>query len=105
MKALPTVNFKGIDADFMRKVERLDVVHHDVFGQQLTITSANDGTHSKGSKHYRGLAVDMRSWDKDDAQQVLWGTILAYLAPRWNLAVFDERARDKGPHYHIEVAD
>lgn len=105
MKALRNVSFKGIDAAFMHKMERLAALHADVFGIELTITSANDGTHGKGSKHYKGLAVDMRSWDKDDAAQLLWGALLAYLTPRWNLAVFDERARDKGPHWHIEVAD
>ena len=32
------------------------------FGSDLTITSMNDGTHSKTSRHYAGDAFDVRTW-------------------------------------------
>ena len=32
-------------------------------GQELVITSMLDGSHKINSKHYEGLAVDLRIWD------------------------------------------
>ena len=31
--------------------------------QELVLTSYLDGKHSKGSLHYVGLAIDLRTWD------------------------------------------
>lgn len=32
-------------------------------GQEMWITSALDGKHKEGSKHYTGEAIDLRIWD------------------------------------------
>jgi len=32
------------------------------FKQETVITSCVDGTHMKGSRHYVGLAIDLRTW-------------------------------------------
>lgn len=31
------------------------------YGANCTVTSANDGVHMEGSKHYKGLALDFRT--------------------------------------------
>jgi len=49
--------------------------------------------------------VDVRSWDKDREGQLMFAVVLAFLVLRYNLAVFDERARDGRPHFHVEEAD
>jgi len=43
------------------------------YGQELIITSGLDGTHSAGSFHYYGLAVDLRTryFSESDKQLVL----------------------------------
>lgn len=105
MILLPNVKLNDVQQDFVRKIERLDDIHKVLFGFQLTVTATTEGKHSKGSKHYKGLAFDMRMWDKTDQEQLLWGVILAYFAKQMNLAVFDERARDASPHWHAEEAD
>jgi len=49
--------------------------------------------------------MDVRSRDKDRAQQLAWLMVLGHLATVYNLAIFDERERDANPHIHIEEAD
>jgi hypothetical protein len=41
----------------------------DSFGSGTMITSALDGTHSKGSLHYKGLATDYRIWNVPEARR------------------------------------
>ena len=38
-------------------------------GQELVVTSGLDGTHSAGSAHYYGCAVDLRTWYFTDADK------------------------------------
>lgn len=71
----------------------------------LKITSGRGGVHNVGSKHYRGLAIDVRSRGLTDA-------VIEHLkrdAEQHGLLVRDERQRPPGqkvwsaPHLHIEV--
>lgn len=39
------------------------------YDQECVITSGTDGTHSKGSRHYVGLAIDVRTWTLSNKQQ------------------------------------
>lgn len=100
-----SVNVIGLDPRLLLTLGDLATIHVRLFDKPLVITSANDGDHSKGSKHYSGQAVDLRAWDKDPAGQAVFLGILSYIAQRANLAVFDERARDHSPHFHVETAD
>jgi len=66
------------------------------------ITSANDGNHMDGSKHYTDDAVDIRGNNVSDAEMLSLGQDLQHqLGPSYNLVVeyFDNPAND---HIHIE---
>lgn len=69
------------------------------------VTSTNGGSHNKGSKHYLGLAIDVRTRDKT-AKQI---NDFIILLRNKGLKVIDERTRPEGqkvwggPHLHIEI--
>jgi len=58
-----SVCFDGMDKSFTEQSCKWDIVAsyiRSVIGANPTITSANDGTHSSNSTHYKGLALDLR---------------------------------------------
>jgi hypothetical protein len=65
----PGVSLKGLKTEILFGVLILAEILREM-GLGLTITSGNDGTHSAGSKHYEGLAVDIRSRDKTKQQVI-----------------------------------
>lgn len=73
----------------------------------FVVTSTTGGTHNKGSKHGRGLAIDVRTRDKTPEQ------IEAFIqkAKDEGYIVHDERVHPKGqkvwsgPHLHIELPE
>lgn len=70
------------------------------------ITSTNGGSHNVGSKHYMGLAIDVRTRDKTAKQC----TDFINLLRGEGLIVRDERVRPpgqrvwSGSHLHIEIS-
>lgn len=70
------------------------------------VTSTTGGKHNVGSKHYRGLAIDVRTNDKS-AAEIAW---FIEEARKAGIYVADERVRPKGqkewggPHLHLEDA-
>lgn len=72
----------------------------------FTVTSTNGGKHNVGSKHYRGLAIDVRTRDKTESQ------IAAFItkAKKRGIIVRDERRKPigqkvwSGAHLHLEIA-
>jgi hypothetical protein len=86
-------------------LSKLGHVHTLLFDLPLIIVHGEDGQHVPGSKHYIGHAVDVRTWDKDSAAQIVFLTVLAWFNTRLRLAVFDERGRSGRPHIHIEEAN
>jgi len=65
---------------------------HDSF----VVTSAHDGTHSPGSLHDDGLAVDLRVWGfTDDERAQVAYEIQERLGARWDVV-------DEATHVHIE---
>lgn len=71
----------------------------------FTVTSTTGGKHNVGSKHYRGLAIDVRTRDKTNAQVEKF--IAAAKAA--GIKVRDERVRPAGQkvwggaHLHLEI--
>lgn len=71
----------------------------------FVVTSAKGGKHNIGSKHYRGLAIDVRTRDKTNAECEAFMQICR----GFGLIVRDERREPvgqkvwTGAHLHIEI--
>lgn len=61
---------------------------------EMTITSAVDGKHMAGSKHYKGMAIDIRSRDMNDKKNVV--RILNSVFWRWIIILEKD-------HIHIQI--
>jgi len=57
-----SVNIRNLNTVFKKRLALLDMLHKEMTGIELIITSGNDGSHSKNSKHYTDDAVDFRRW-------------------------------------------
>ena len=99
------VNLDKLHPQLALALEKAGTFHDLLFNRPLVVTSGNDGRHSRTSRHYRGMAIDIRSWDKSELGQLTFHVILAHLAKEYDLAIFDERNRDNAPHWHLEIAD
>jgi hypothetical protein len=55
-----SVRFVGIQPGILKAFARIEEVYQH-FGEEAVITSLNDGNHMKGSFHYKGLAIDLRT--------------------------------------------
>ena len=60
MKIKDDVIMAGLKLEMRKVLVCADNIWKDL-GQELVITAALDGTHSAGSFHYYGYAVDLRS--------------------------------------------
>lgn len=75
-------------------------------GNNFDVTSTNGGRHNVGSKHFMGLAIDVRTKNKT-ARQIL---DFMNLLRDGGLVVRDERIKPPrqkvwgGPHLHIEIS-
>lgn len=71
-------------------------------GIPLVITSVVDGKHSKGSRHYVGLAVDLRSKQVDGFKQKadLLHEMKKVLGDQYDVILEDQG--EVNEHYHIE---
>lgn len=87
-------------AGFLRQAGKL---HSFLFGKPLIITSGNDGNHVQHSAHYLNFAADIRSRDLLPGEQMLFGLLLSYIAPRYKICVFDER-QTAAEHWHVQTA-
>jgi len=64
--------------------------------EHFVVTSAHDGTHSEGSLHDDGLAVDLRVWGFTEAEaKRTTAEIQRKLGERWDVIY-------EGDHIHIE---
>ena len=100
-----TVNVASLVPELTTALAKIGRVHLDLFDKPLIITSANDGKHKNGSKHYANKAVDLRMVDKDLVEQDLFLNVLMYFDKKLQLMLFDERQEPDSDHVHIETAD
>ena len=68
----------------------------------VTITSGTDGKHMKGSKHYTGEAIDIRSknFPNKRAKQEFIAAVLLRLGPGYE--AFLESEGKASEHIHVE---
>ena len=55
------------------------------FDSDLTITSLNDGKHSKTSRHYAGDAWDVRTWDIKGKEEIVCHKLREALGKHYNV--------------------
>lgn len=60
-----TLSIANLNPEFTKPLQAFDLMHKSMTGEEIVITSANDGKHMKGSKHYTNDAVDVRRWAFD----------------------------------------
>jgi len=64
--------------------------------ENFVVTSAHDGTHSEGSLHDDGLAIDLRVWGFSDAEaKRATAETQQRLGTRWDVIY-------EGTHIHVE---
>lgn len=52
-----------LQVEMYRLLPVIDYITSEICGRTAIITSTTDGRHMLGSKHYKGLAVDLRTRD------------------------------------------
>lgn len=63
MKLKDGVTYVGLSREMVEAFAKIDIVHLDQAGTEATVTSTLEGQHSAvRSAHYRGDAVDLRTW-------------------------------------------
>ena len=69
MKLKAGVELVGLRREMRDGLARIDQVHKDMAGTEATLTSTTGDQHRvKRSAHYRGDAVDVRTWHVDGAE-------------------------------------
>ena len=101
--ASTAVDVTKVDSSLAEFLQSAGQLHSFLFGKPLIITSGNDGNHVAHSAHYLNFAADIRSRDLAPDEQMLFGIVLSYIAPRYKIVVFDERAT-AGQHWHVQTA-
>jgi len=97
------VNTNKLDPRLKTFLERAGEAHWALFRSPLVVTSGNDSTHVAGSAHYWDKAIDLRSRDLSDSGALIMLIILVNLGLEFGVAVFDERLKPDGPHFHCEI--
>ena len=95
MKIKPGATIAGLDIR-MRPVLIVASKVWQSLNQELVVTSGLDGTHSPGSLHYYGLALDFRTRYFNDTQQDHAGRLLAEKLGDSFVVV------DEGNHIHVQ---
>lgn len=74
----------------------------DAYNRSCVITSAADGRHMKGSKHYQGLALDLRSQHliNEKMKLDLLEKIRGGLGEKYDVIL--EHLGNPNEHYHLE---
>jgi len=98
-----TVNVSGLNPTMIDFLAGAAAYHAGAYGKPLVVTSADDGIHASGSKHYKRMAVDIRSRELSMEEQRDFAHWLSDAQEQYGLGVFDERFIG-APHWHVEVA-
>jgi hypothetical protein len=58
-----SVNISSLCPEILIGLHVLDAIHKKFTGQEIIVTSGNDGQHMANSLHYQNLAADVRTHD------------------------------------------
>ncbi len=94
-------SFKDLHAAMLLVVYRVAYVYEANGVPELWITSGNDSTHMKGSKHYEGKALDFRVHGiPQPTQQVIAKAVQEALSPEFFVLLEDSGKANE--HLHVE---
>lgn len=95
------VRLVGLSTQILLAVIVADRVYSEL-GYETVITSLNDGEHKKGSLHYKGNAVDIRTKHLPDAHTKfnMASRISNALGPQYDVIL--EHLDHENEHLHIE---
>jgi hypothetical protein len=107
MIAKEGVDLRAMSAPIWYAANLTDQLHREITGEELVITSTNDGKHSvKRSMHYTGAyptghgrAIDIRVWYLDDAQA--FTTQLSELLGDDYVVILELKSDGDPSHIHI----
>lgn len=94
IKIKPGVRLTGLRPEVLLGVQAADSVYAK-YGLDCVITSAVDGIHSKGSLHYTGQAVDLRTRDSGAKINEIVRDIKEALAENYDVVLEKD-------HLHLE---
>lgn len=97
MRMKPNVNIADTLPAIWYALGVADIIHKEMFGEPVTITSMRDSVHMEKSLHYSGLAADLRKWDINQGQAELYFNRLKTALFPLGYDVINER-----DHFHIE---
>lgn len=73
-----------------------EAVYKEFGFSEITVTEGSGGKHKDGSLHYKGLAIDIRTWHiASESLQVIAGEIRHRLGPDYDVVV-------EADHIHLE---
>ena len=97
MKIKKGVKQEGVQPALWFGLGVAEAIWHTI-GRQLTVTSLNDSTHSANSRHYNGLAADIRTRDLTPLEvKAVMQKLVAILDPLGFDVVLEK------DHIHLEV--
>ena len=95
-----SITLEKLNPAFIKPLQLFDLLHKEMTGEQIVITSANDGEHMPSSKHYTNDAIDVRIWHYDKLariNQIFFADRASLIFPNDKFDVVLEE-----DHFHIE---
>lgn len=97
MNLKPDVKVTGVQPEIWYAIGVAATLHRLLPLGDITVTSLNDSAHKEGSRHYTGLAVDLRTKDLGNIDRPLWFNQLHEHLQPFGFDVLDEHT-----HFHIQ---
>lgn len=86
----------GLSEEIWQAAQKADEVYKRFGADGIVITSGRDGTHMRGSKHYVGQALDVRTWTvPEDKHGLLVASLKDGLGPDYDVVL-------EKTHIHME---
>lgn len=98
----PLVRAYQIAPQVFAALAKADGIWISLGAAELVVTSLNDGSHSTGSLHYKGLAADLRTHNlpSPQARVEAWRRLKAALGSAYD--VLHEHVGTPNEHVHLE---
>jgi len=88
------VSLVGVQWQMFKAAIIAEAVYRE-YGTELVITSANDGKHKEGSLHYKGLALDLRTWTLNGREVMVHAKLQRALGDQYDVVLEKD-------HIHVE---